>query len=118
MIGNTRKRLPRSSDNLYYMLCSQLSVFCLKVTHAVSELELAYRECDIPFIIITGTNGKTTTTALTQHILSKKLKTEACGNIGTPPCIVADENLDYFVCDGRVHGCNFLTITYVIITYV
>ena len=65
----------------------------------ISELELAYRECDIPFIIITGTNGKTTTTALTQHILSKKLKTEACGNIGTPPCLVADENLDYFVCE-------------------
>ncbi len=65
----------------------------------ISELELAYRECDIPFIIITGTNGKTTTTSLTQHILSKKLKTEACGNIGTPPCTVADENLDYFVCE-------------------
>lgn len=65
----------------------------------ISELELAYRECDIPFIIITGTNGKTTTTSLTQHILSKKLRTEACGNIGTPPCIVADENLDYFVCE-------------------
>ena len=65
----------------------------------ISELELAYRECDIPFIIITGTNGKTTTTALTQHILSQKLKTVACGNIGTPPCLVADENLDYFVCE-------------------
>ena len=65
----------------------------------ISELELAYRECDIPFIIITGTNGKTTTTSLTHHILSKKLRTEACGNIGTPPCLVADENLDYFVCE-------------------
>ena len=65
----------------------------------ISELELAYRECDIPFIIITGTNGKTTTTSLTEHILSKKLRTKACGNIGTPPCSMADENLDYFVCE-------------------
>ena len=65
----------------------------------ISELELAYRECDIPFIVITGTNGKTTTTSLTAHILSKKLKTRACGNIGTPPCAIADENLDYFVCE-------------------
>lgn len=65
----------------------------------ISELELAYRECDIPFIVITGTNGKTTTTSLTAHILSKKLKTMACGNIGTPPCSIADENLDYFVCE-------------------
>ena len=65
----------------------------------ISELELAYRECDIPFIIITGTNGKTTTTALTEHILSKKVKTKACGNIGQPPCNIADEDLDYFVCE-------------------
>ncbi len=65
----------------------------------ISELELAYRECDIPFIVITGTNGKTTTTALTEHILSKKVKTKACGNIGQPPCNIADENLDYFVCE-------------------
>lgn len=73
----------------------------LKSKHipVISELELAYRESDIPFIIITGTNGKTTTTSLTEHILSKKLNTKACGNIGTPPCTMADENLDYFVCE-------------------
>ncbi len=65
----------------------------------ISELELAYRECDIPFIIITGTNGKTTTTALTEFILAKTLKAKACGNIGQPPCNIADENLDYFVCE-------------------
>lgn len=65
----------------------------------ISELELAYRECDIPFIIITGTNGKTTTTALTEHILAKTLHAKACGNIGQPPCNIADENLDYFVCE-------------------
>lgn len=65
----------------------------------ISELELAYRECDIPFIIFTGTNGKTTTTALTEHILARKLNVKACGNIGQPPCNIADENLDYFVCE-------------------
>ena len=65
----------------------------------ISELEFAYRQSKTPFIIITGTNGKTTTTALTQHILSKKLKTKACGNIGFPPCDMADDDLDYFVCE-------------------
>lgn len=65
----------------------------------ISELEFAYRNTDIPFIIITGTNGKTTTTALTEHILSKKLKVKACGNIGNPPCDMVDEDLDYFVCE-------------------
>lgn len=65
----------------------------------ISELELAYKESDIPFIIITGTNGKTTTTALTEHILSKALNVKACGNIGQPPCNIASEDLDYFVCE-------------------
>lgn len=65
----------------------------------ISELELAYKESDIPFIVITGTNGKTTTTALTEHILAKKYKAKACGNIGYPPCSMADEDLDYFVCE-------------------
>ena len=65
----------------------------------ISELELVYRECDIPFIIITGTNGKTTTTSLVEHILSGKLNVKACGNIGQPPSDIADESLDYFVCE-------------------
>ena len=65
----------------------------------ISELELAYKNSDTPFIIITGTNGKTTTTALSEHILSKKLKVKACGNIGQPPCDMVDDGLDYFVCE-------------------
>ncbi len=65
----------------------------------ISELEFAYRNSDIPFIIITGTNGKTTTTALTEHLLKEKFKVKACGNIGCPPCSIADEDLDYFVCE-------------------
>lgn len=65
----------------------------------ISELELAYRQSDIPFIIITGTNGKTTTTALTEHILAKKLNVKACGNIGCPPCSITNLDLDYFVCE-------------------
>lgn len=65
----------------------------------ISEVELAYKESPKPFIAITGTNGKTTTTALTAHILNEKYKVQACGNIGNPPCDYIDENLDYFVCE-------------------
>lgn len=65
----------------------------------ISEIELAYRECPKPFIAITGTNGKTTTTALTSHILSEEYKAPACGNIGNPPCDLLDEEVDYFVCE-------------------
>lgn len=65
----------------------------------ISEIELAYREGRKPFIAITGTNGKTTTTALASHILSEEYKAPACGNIGQPPCDLIDENIDYFVCE-------------------
>ncbi len=50
----------------------------------VSELELAVREIEKPIIAVTGTNGKTTTTRLIDHLLSScGLKTCVGGNIGT-----------------------------------
>jgi UDP-N-acetylmuramoylalanine--D-glutamate ligase len=57
-----------------------------------------YAEVDIGFLAlrhtrcvgITGTNGKTTTTSLTAHVLSTAgLRAETAGNIGTPLCEVA-----------------------------
>lgn len=68
-----------------------------KGTEIISEIELAWRLTKIPFAVITGTNGKTTTTALTAHIISSEFRTEACGNIGLPPCDLLDKNLDWFV---------------------
>ena len=66
----------------------------------ISEIELAYSETGKPFIAITGTNGKTTTVALTAHILSEEYKAEPCGNYGVPPCDLLNNNeLDYFVCE-------------------
>lgn len=65
----------------------------------ISEVELAYQQSHKPFIVITGTNGKTTTTALTSYILGKEYNAPACGNIGNPPCDFLDEKIDYFVCE-------------------
>lgn len=49
----------------------------------IGELELAYRLCAGSFIAITGTNGKTTTTALTGEIFQNACKeTYVVGNIG------------------------------------
>ncbi len=51
----------------------------------VAEVEVASWFLKGILIGITGTNGKSTTTALTAHLLSHAgLKATACGNIGTP----------------------------------
>jgi UDP-N-acetylmuramoylalanine--D-glutamate ligase len=50
-----------------------------------SEIELAYRFLHGTLIGITGSNGKTTTTALVEHILrTAAFPTMLAGNIGTP----------------------------------
>ncbi len=50
-----------------------------------SEIELAYRFLQGTLIGITGSNGKTTTTSLVEHILKgTALPTILAGNIGTP----------------------------------
>lgn len=49
----------------------------------IGELEMAYEMCECPIIAITGTNGKTTTTQLTEKMLNAAgVKTVAAGNIG------------------------------------
>jgi len=50
-----------------------------------SEIELAYRFLKGWLVGITGSNGKTTTTSLVEHILRKAgMQTILAGNIGTP----------------------------------
>lgn len=64
----------------------------------ISDLELIYRSTEIPMILITGTNGKSTTTALIAHILENSgLKAPACGNIGTAIAEVIQDKPDYLV---------------------
>ena len=56
----------------------------------LSELEFAFRQLRCPVVAITGTNGKTTTTAWTAHLLQAAgLRAPACGNIGRPLAEVA-----------------------------
>ena len=59
----------------------------------IGEMELAWRHLNsIPWVGITGTNGKTTTTALTAAIFQTAgLHAPACGNIGYAACELALE---------------------------
>ncbi|WP_019413888.1 UDP-N-acetylmuramoyl-L-alanine--D-glutamate ligase [Paenisporosarcina sp. TG20] len=57
-----------------------------------TEIELAYLISDAPFIGITGSNGKTTTTTLVFNMLdSGGQRPLIAGNIGTVACKVAEE---------------------------
>ncbi len=49
------------------------------------EIELAYRLCKAPIVAVTGTKGKSTTTALIGHLLRRcGLHVRVGGNIGNP----------------------------------
>ncbi|WIV11243.1 UDP-N-acetylmuramoyl-L-alanine--D-glutamate ligase [Proteiniborus sp. MB09-C3] len=71
-----------------------------KGIEVVTDIELAYRISKNKFIAITGTNGKTTTTALTGELIKKAgLKCHVTGNIGVGilwEAVNTDEN-DIFV---------------------
>jgi UDP-N-acetylmuramoylalanine--D-glutamate ligase len=62
----------------------------------IGEIELAWRYLkQIPWVGITGTNGKTTTTALIAAIFQASgLNAPACGNIGNAACELAIQNLE------------------------
>lgn len=62
-----------------------------------SDIEYISFDDNKKIVLITGTNGKTTTTALTSHILSKKFKAPYCGNIGISPFEYKNKNVDYYV---------------------
>jgi UDP-N-acetylmuramoylalanine--D-glutamate ligase len=74
----------------------------------IGEVELAWRYLQqIPWVGITGTNGKTTTTALIAAIFQgAALNAPACGNIGNAACELAikhsvapDNNFDWIVAE-------------------
>ncbi len=62
----------------------------------IGELELGCQCLSLPSVAITGTNGKTTTTELTERVfLASGLKSVAVGNIGLPVCRAVLDGKDY-----------------------
>src|SRR6266404_5540803 len=63
----------------------QLAPARARLVPVIGELELAWRTMEAETIAITGTNGKTTTTALTGALLAEQPRPVFVGgNIGTP----------------------------------
>ena len=78
--------------------------------NVISEIEFAARYTNAKMICITGTNGKTTTTLLTYHILQKAgLNVGLGGNVGRSFARqVAEENFEYYVLElssFQLDGC-------------
>lgn len=66
----------------------------------IGEAELACREITKKCLAVTGTNGKTTVTLLTAHVLQQAgIKAKALGNIGVPltSAVDAADEADLFV---------------------
>jgi UDP-N-acetylmuramoylalanine--D-glutamate ligase len=65
----------------------------------ISEIEFAARYTDAVKICITGSNGKTTTTNLIWHLLTKAgMKVAMCGNVGSSFALAVHEGgYDYYV---------------------
>lgn len=65
----------------------------------IDEIEFAFRHTEAKIIAITGTNGKTTTTLLTYHLLKENgFKVALAGNVGFSMARqVAREKFDWYV---------------------
>ena len=70
-----------------------------KGVSVVSEIEFAARYTDAKLICITGSNGKTTTTLMTYHIMSNAgFNVAVAGNVGKSFAkLVAENKHDYYV---------------------
>ncbi|MDB5236315.1 MAG: UDP-N-acetylmuramoylalanine--D-glutamate ligase, partial [Hymenobacter sp.] len=76
-----------------------IQALCEKQISIISEIEFAGRYTRAKCICITGTNGKTTTTLLTYHLLKEAgLKVGLAGNVGFSLAeqVIADEH-EYYV---------------------
>jgi UDP-N-acetylmuramoylalanine--D-glutamate ligase len=66
-----------------------------RARRALGDIELAWQALSVPVVAITGTNGKTTTTALVARLLcAAGLRAEAAGNIGRPALDLVGRPLD------------------------
>jgi UDP-N-acetylmuramoylalanine--D-glutamate ligase len=80
-------------------------------TPIISEIEFAGRYTNAKMICITGTNGKTTATLLTYHILKNAgLNVGLAGNIGQSFALqVATQSFDYYVLEVSSYQLDGMT---------
>lgn len=77
----------------------------------ISEIELGFRNVKGKLIAITGTNGKTTTTSLIQHILKNNRDVYVAGNIGTPLISLSDKTKKKSIISCEVSSFQLMRIS-------
>lgn len=76
----------------------------------INDLDLFQKQIREKVIAVTGTNGKSTTTALIHHIFTKKFQTEIGGNFGKP-VLDLPKNSDFYALElssYQLESCNLL----------
>lgn len=76
----------------------------------INDLDLFQPQIHGKIMAVTGTNGKSTTTALIHHIFRKKFKTEIGGNFGKP-VLDLPKNSDFYALElssYQLESCNLL----------
>lgn len=63
----------------------------------ISDLEYFFRNEDFKYILVTGSNGKTTVVEMIAHCLSKCMKVVACGNNGIPLSSVFNNGNELYI---------------------
>ena len=73
-----------------------------------SDIEFVFENLDnSKMILITGTNGKTTTTLLMSHIFGTRFNTPACGNVGVSPVEFLEQKPDYYALEASSYQLNY-----------
>ena len=92
---------PEHSDPVRHSIDSGIEV--------VSELEFGIRQLSVPYVAITGTNGKTTaTTAIADMLNASGVSAVAAGNIGVPICDLGSEPADVVVLEASSFQLRFV----------
>ena len=74
----------------------------------ISEMEFAARQLDVPYLAVTGTNGKTTVTEVTSAMLvASGIRACAAGNIGTALSDVVGDPCDTVVIEASSFQLRF-----------
>ena len=78
-------------------------------TEIISELEFGARQLTVPYVAVTGTNGKTTvTTAIAEMLNASDISAVAAGNIGLPVCGLGPEPGDVVVLEASSFQLRFV----------